>query len=51
MGWDAFMDVGRWNVLTWGNVGITGFLFLNRIAYFLGVFGGRDVSNERTKKD
>lgn len=41
------MDVGGWNVLTWGNVGITGFLFLNRIAYFLGVFGGGEVAKRR----
>ncbi|KAJ5692361.1 hypothetical protein N7462_001784 [Penicillium macrosclerotiorum] len=39
LGWDAFVDVGAWNALTWGNIGATGFLFINRIAYFLGVFG------------
>lgn len=39
MGWDAFLDVGSWNALTWGNIGATAFLFVNRIAYFWGVFG------------
>ncbi|KAJ5738524.1 hypothetical protein N7493_001679 [Penicillium malachiteum] len=39
MGLDAFLDVGSWNALTWGNIGATGFLFVNRILYFLGLFG------------
>ncbi|KAJ5780465.1 hypothetical protein N7457_005625 [Penicillium paradoxum] len=39
MGWDAFADVAAWNALTWGNIGITTFLFVNRIAYFMGIFG------------
>ncbi|KAL4922240.1 hypothetical protein BDW62DRAFT_173311 [Aspergillus aurantiobrunneus] len=39
MGWELFFDVGGWNLLTWGNVGVTGFLFVNRLLYFLGVFG------------
>ncbi|KAI9368807.1 hypothetical protein BJX61DRAFT_522247 [Aspergillus egyptiacus] len=39
MGRSLFLDVTGWNVLTWGNVGVTGFLFLNRMLYFLGVFG------------
>lgn len=39
MGWDAFVDVQAWNALTWGNIGATAFLLVNRIAYFMGVFG------------
>ncbi|KAL4970051.1 uncharacterized protein BDV14DRAFT_164199 [Aspergillus stella-maris] len=39
MGPELFFDVAGWNVLTWGNVGATAFLFVNRILYFLGVFG------------
>ncbi|RJE21578.1 hypothetical protein PHISCL_06098, partial [Aspergillus sclerotialis] len=50
LGWDAFADVGSWNVLTWGNVGITGFLFLNRVAYFLGIFG-KEVVRREVKRD
>ena len=50
LGWEAFVDVGAWNVLTWGNVGITGFLFLNRVAYFLGFFG-KPVVRGQVKRD
>ncbi|KAF9889785.1 hypothetical protein FE257_006875 [Aspergillus nanangensis] len=39
MGWATFKDVGAWNVLTWGNVGVTTFLLMNRILYLGGVFG------------
>lgn len=39
MGADAFFYVAGWNLLTWGNVSITGFLFANRVAYLAGVFG------------
>jgi hypothetical protein len=49
MGWDAFVDVGSWNALVWGNVGITAFLLLNRLAYFAGVFG--EAKGERVKAD
>jgi hypothetical protein len=39
MGHDSFVDVGSWSPVAWGNIGATGFLFVNRVAYFLGVFG------------
>ena len=39
MGWDSFVDVAGWNALTWGNIGATGFLFVNRLLYFAGAFG------------
>ncbi|KAJ5594306.1 uncharacterized protein N7459_000514 [Penicillium hispanicum] len=39
MGWASFADVAGWNALTWGNVGATGFLFVNRILYLSGAFG------------
>ena len=39
MGPALFFDVGGWNALTWGNVGVTAFLFVNRLLYCLGVFG------------
>lgn len=51
MGWDAFVDVGAWNSLTWGNVGITGFLLINRIAYLLGVFGYAKAPKALGKKE
>ncbi|KAL4924875.1 uncharacterized protein BDV17DRAFT_294968 [Aspergillus undulatus] len=52
MGPDVFLDVARWNVLTWGNVGVTLFLFANRILYFLGVFGyaGADSVEGKEKR-
>ncbi|KAJ6157532.1 hypothetical protein N7470_005124 [Penicillium chermesinum] len=39
MGWEAYMDVGAWNALAWGNIGFTAFLLLNRLVYFSGAFG------------
>ena len=50
MGWDAFVDVAGWNVLTWGNVGVTAFLFGNRVLYFLGVFGYPSLPVEDDRK-
>lgn len=51
MGWDAFADVGAWNALTWGNVGATGFLFINRVLYLLGVFGTAKAPKAAGKKE
>lgn len=39
MGWASFADVAGWNALTWGNIGATGFLFVNRVLYLSGAFG------------
>ncbi|KAL4906847.1 hypothetical protein BDW74DRAFT_176452 [Aspergillus multicolor] len=51
MGPELFFDVAQWNVLTWGNVGVTGFLFVNRLLYFLGVFGyAQDGPVDKQKK-
>ncbi|KAH8802790.1 hypothetical protein F5884DRAFT_682288, partial [Xylogone sp. PMI_703] len=36
---DRFMDIGNWNAMTWGNVGVTFGLFLTRTLYLLGFFG------------
>lgn len=51
MGWDAFADVGAWNALTWGNIGATGFLFVNRLLYFAGVFGFAKAPKAPEKKE
>ncbi|EKV18973.1 hypothetical protein PDIG_04700 [Penicillium digitatum PHI26] len=51
MGWDAFADVAGWNALTWGNIGVTTFLFLNRIAYFLGIFGYAKAPKAAAKRE
>ncbi|KAF7157720.1 hypothetical protein CNMCM6106_003573 [Aspergillus hiratsukae] len=51
MGHDRFVDVMNWNVLTWGNVGVTGFLLINRIAYLVGLFGeARGPANKNRRK-
>ncbi|KAL3420207.1 hypothetical protein PVAG01_08706 [Phlyctema vagabunda] len=39
LGYDSLVDIGSWNSMTWGNVGVTVFLFLTRTAYLMGVFG------------
>ncbi|KAJ5124192.1 uncharacterized protein N7515_008017 [Penicillium bovifimosum] len=51
MGWDAFTDVAAWNALTWGNVGVTTFLFINRLAYFTGVFGYAKAPKAAAKRE
>lgn len=43
MGWERFVDVGGWNKLAWGNVGVTSFLFVSRCAYLAGLLGGDRV--------
>lgn len=40
MGWEGTMNVGKWNAVIWGNIGVTGALFLMRSLYFAGAFGG-----------
>lgn len=50
MGWDAFVEVGSWGAVTWGNIGASAFLFANRVAYLLGVFGyAKAPKNEKTE--
>lgn len=39
MGASGFRDVATWSPVAWGNIAVTGFLLVNRIAYLLGVFG------------
>ena len=39
MGRDQFCDIASWNSMAWGNIGVTGFLFLARCAYLLGLLG------------
>ncbi|EAW09279.1 uncharacterized protein ACLA_034820 [Aspergillus clavatus NRRL 1] len=50
MGREAFVDVANWNALTWGNVGITGFLMVNRIAYLAGIFGEAKAAKDAMKR-
>lgn len=39
IGREGFVDVGGWNHMAWGNIGITAFLLIVRIAYLIGLFG------------
>ncbi|KAK0723946.1 hypothetical protein B0T21DRAFT_372824 [Apiosordaria backusii] len=49
LGWEESVNVARWNEVTWGNLGATGFLFAVRSLYFLGAFGpdGKDEEDTR----
>ena len=40
MGWKGTVNVGSWNAVVWGNIGVTLFLFGMRSLYFLGAFDG-----------
>lgn len=51
MGWNAFADVGAWNALTWGNIGATTFIFFNRLAYLVGLFGSTRAPKVASKKE
>lgn len=39
LGMENLLDVASWNATTWGNVGITTFLFAIRSLYFVGLLG------------
>ena len=51
MGWETFADVASWNAMTWGNVGVTVFLFVNRLVYLFGGFGEAASVQDASKKD
>ena len=38
LGWDNSINVANWNAMAWGNIGVTAFLFVNRLAYLLGFY-------------
>ncbi|KAF4992367.1 hypothetical protein FGRMN_7223 [Fusarium graminum] len=39
LGWEASTTPLEWNAMTWGNIGMTLFLFFTRTAYLTGLFG------------
>lgn len=39
LGHETFWDVGQWNDMIWGSVGVSAFLHVNRLATLLGVYG------------
>ncbi|KAH8703707.1 hypothetical protein BGW36DRAFT_288722 [Talaromyces proteolyticus] len=50
MGADGFFDVASWSWVSWGNIGFTAFLFVNRVAYLLGAFGSGPDPAAKDKK-
>ncbi|KAE8354250.1 hypothetical protein BDV28DRAFT_131349 [Aspergillus coremiiformis] len=51
LGWDTLVNPWAWqNVLTWGNVGMTVFMFVNRVLFLLGVFGDATVHETHRKR-
>ena len=49
LGSARFFDVGGWNAVAWGNIAVTTFLFISRIAYFLGLFSAGSRTKGKTK--
>lgn len=39
MGGKAFFDLGQWNAMAWGNIGVTLGLLITRVAYLAGLLG------------
>lgn len=50
MGREAFLDIARWNLLTWGNLGVSACLVVSRVAYLLGAFEEAKVTKGNGKK-
>ena len=50
LGLDGTRDIAAWNILTWGNVGITAVLFTVRMMWFTGFARGSSVSAKPTSK-
>jgi hypothetical protein len=51
IGLEAFLDVGSWSPVAWGSIGFTAFLFVNRVAYLLGVFGSEAATTSEKKRE
>lgn len=50
LGKDTALDVQNWNVMAWGNIGATVFLFVTRVLYLLGVFGRASKTSSKSKQ-
>jgi hypothetical protein len=50
IGWEGTLDVEKWSAVTWGNIGITAFLFAMRCAYLGGLFERRSRRKTEVKK-
>ena len=49
LGKDASLDLANWNVMAWGNIAATIFLFVTRVAWLLGLFGEPFQSEKRKR--
>ncbi|EXK99143.1 hypothetical protein FOQG_01771 [Fusarium oxysporum f. sp. raphani 54005] len=49
IGRDRLLNPPQWNAMTWGNVGMTLFLFLTRTAYLTGFFGPDHIDKPAKK--
>ena len=49
IGHQNFMDVGNWNNMAWGNIGITASLFVFRVLYLMGLLGQDKVVKSARK--
>lgn len=50
VGSDYFFNVSGWNDMIWGNVGVSLFLHVNRLATVLGVFGSISTPAQEKSK-
>lgn len=50
MGYDNFIDVGNWNVMAYGNIGASAFLFVTRSLYLMGMLGRDRVPVSKGKR-
>lgn len=48
VGYEGFVDVGGWNSMAWGNIGVTAGLLLTRVLYLVGALG-KDRVEESTR--
>lgn len=49
LGGEVFFNVAKWNDMIWGHVGVSAFLFANRLATAAGVFG--TISRQSVKSE
>ena len=50
LGWEGLLDVGGWNDMAWGNLGVTTGLFVTRVGYLMGLFGEDRVAGVKGEK-
>lgn len=50
VGSEVFLDVGRWDEMTWANVGVSAFLNVCRWGTLMGVFGSLQIEGKEVKR-